>query len=99
MLGRVAVSQRHAHLLPAVKPAGRRTQLHASVPLQSEISPAVICRRVAHVKPGAVGGVEHAIIICEEGLDVGKAVEDSDSVVLRLSSADEVQLSPRPPCV
>ena len=59
--------------------------LHSTTPDCSSL-----CRRVAHVKPKAVGGVEHALVICEEGLEGGKAVEDSDSVVLRLGSAEEV---------
>ena len=80
-------------------PAGTLKLVQPPPRRRHEAPPAGICRRVAHVKPGAVGGVEHAVIICEEGLDVGKAVEDSDSVVLRLSSADEVQLCSRPsPC-
>ena len=43
------------------------------------------------MKPSAVGGVEHAIIVCQEALETAKAVEDSDSLVLRLSSAEEAR--------
>ena len=41
--------------------------------------------------PESVVGVPHVVAVCPETLEVAKAPEDSNSVLLRCSSEEEVQ--------
>ena len=44
--------------------------------------------------PESLVGVPHVVAVCPDDLEVAKAPEDSDSVLLRCASEDEVILKP-----
>lgn len=49
-------------------------------------------RRAALLSPEATGGAQHCVAIVKQGADLGRATQDSSSLVLRLESAEEVRI-------
>ncbi|KAK9819963.1 hypothetical protein WJX72_004515 [[Myrmecia] bisecta] len=50
-----------------------------------------IGRRVVHVPPEACGGVQHVIAVVPDTTETSKALEDSNSLLLRFNTQDEAE--------
>ncbi|KAL4447306.1 hypothetical protein ABPG77_007339, partial [Micractinium sp. CCAP 211/92] len=46
-------------------------------------------RRIVRVPPDKIGGAEHVVAVCPEGLDLTRLAESASSVVLRLDSGEQ----------